>query len=47
MVSLLAGFLDRFPPLVKEGILLVLGVMFIAAALKGGSLREFAWGAAK
>lgn len=47
MVSLLSRLMDGFPPLVKEGILLVLGILFIAAGLKGGSLREMAFGLAK
>lgn len=44
MLSLLGGLLSQLPPLVKEIALLIVGVLCLVAAFRGGSMREKAFG---
>ena len=46
MLSVVSDFLDAIPAGIKELALLVVGVLFIVAAWKGGSLRDKAFGMA-
>lgn len=47
MMSFIGGLFDKLPPLAKEILLLVLGILFLLGAFRGGSLRERLFSVAK